>query len=170
MYRTLCSAWNQLGRLGPAATAADSSYRAFTDASSSPAPSTGGASPTTTQVSRHETPGPATWWLVRTGAYPARSRAAADLLFRMLCWPSWQEDGWKSGIKGLWSAQWQCPCADPRAILEDRPLDGVGSFPAGHVPGVNEMFRQHVSRLSTCVCKPTSFALIIPHVSLHWGQ
>jgi hypothetical protein len=68
----------------------------------------------------------------------------------------------------VWSAQRvPCPCADPRAILEDRPLDGAGSFPAGHVQGVNGMFRQHVSRLSTCVYEFAAFATFTPHVGLH---
>ncbi len=73
----------------------------------------------------------------------------------------------ESGVQGLWSAQRPCSCADPRFILEDRPLDGVGSFTAGNVLGVNEMFRQHVSRLSTCVCESAAFDTFTPHVSHH---
>ena len=67
------------------------------------------------------TPSPATWWSARgrarslPGPLPGPPGPGA---FAFRDWPLWQADGWGgSGSKGLWSAQWLCPCADPRAIL-----------------------------------------------------
>ena len=51
----------------------------------------------------------------------------------------------------------------PCLPVEDRPLDGVGSLPAGRVPGVNEMFRQHVPRLASHTRAPTHVALAAAH-------
>jgi hypothetical protein len=83
--------------------------------------------------------------------------------------PSLQAEGWslESGVQGLWSAQRPCSCADPRAFLEDSPPGRRGLDPAGHVLGVNKIFRQYVSRLSSCACEPAPFATTTPHVSLH---
>ena len=47
-------------------------------------------------------------------------------------------------VQGLWSAQ-----QTPVPSCEGRPLEGVGSLPAGHMPGVNEQFSRHVPRLAS---------------------
>ena len=65
------------------------------------------------------TASPATWWSARAGSLPGPPPGPPGPgVFRILFLPPWHSDGWDgSGSKGLWSAQWLCPCADPRAIL-----------------------------------------------------
>jgi hypothetical protein len=70
--------------------------------------------------------------------------------------------------KGCGLRSGRVPTQTPVPSWRTVPWTAWARFPRGtcHVLCVYEMFRQHVSRLSTCVCKPASFAIFTPHVSL----